>query len=101
LPTLAAKAALTSFTRALAGELGPSGIRVNAIAPGIIFTARVAKLAKERNLGTDIQLAEVALRRWGYADDVAKVVEFLASDLAGYVTGQSIAVNGGGTLGPN
>jgi NAD(P)-dependent dehydrogenase (short-subunit alcohol dehydrogenase family) len=98
---LAAKAALTSFTRALAGELGPAGIRVNAIAPGIIFTARVAKLAKERDLGTDTQLAQVALRRWGNADDVAKVVEFLTSDMAGYVTGQSIAVNGGGTLSPN
>ncbi|MGE3143305.1 MAG: SDR family NAD(P)-dependent oxidoreductase [Hyphomonadaceae bacterium] len=97
---IAAKHALTSYSRALAGELGPEGIRVNAIAPGVIHTARVAALAKERNVGTDEQLKGVPLRRWGLADDVAKVVEFLAGDLAGYVTGQCIAVNGGATLSP-
>ena len=97
---VASKHALTSYTRALAGELGPEGIRVNAIAPGIVFTARVATLAKERHLGTDEQVKGVALRRWGQADDIAKVVEFLASDMAGYITGQCIAVNGGATLSP-
>ncbi|MGE0829926.1 MAG: SDR family NAD(P)-dependent oxidoreductase [Hyphomonadaceae bacterium] len=97
---VASKHALTTYTRSLAGELGPEGIRVNAVAPGIIFTARVAKLAKERNLGTDEQLKSVPLRRWGFADDIAKVTEFLVSDMAGYVTGQCIAVNGGATLSP-
>ena len=98
---MAAKSALTIYSRGLAGELGPDGIRVNAIAPGIMFTARVATLAKERGIGTDDQLAQIALRRFGKADDVAKVVEFLAGELAGYVTGQCIAVNGGATLCPN
>lgn len=97
---VASKHALTSFTRALAGELGPAGIRVNAIAPGVVHTARVAKLAKERNLGTDDQLKEIPLRRWGEADDIAKAVEFLASDMASYITGQCLAVNGGASLSP-
>ena len=96
----AAKAGVTMFTRALAGELGPDGIRVNAVSPGTTMSARVASLAVQRGIGTPDQAQRIALRRLGQPEDLAKVIEFLASDLAGFVTGQCIAVNGGSSLGP-
>ena len=83
-----AKAAIIHYTRALAQELGPHNINVNAIAPGIIRTGRLgdrAELAKER----------VALQREGTIEDCAKVVEFLATDLSDYVTGRTIIIDGG------
>ena len=82
-----AKAAIIHYTRALAQELGPYGINVNAIAPGIIRTGR---------LGDRSHLADtIALRREGTAKDCAGVVEFLATDLSDYVTGRTIIVDGG------
>ena len=82
-----AKAAIIHYTRALAQELGPFGINVNSIAPGIIRTGR---------LGDRSHLAEtIALRREGTADDCAGVVEFLATDLSDYVTGRTIIIDGG------
>lgn len=83
-----AKAAIIHYTRALAQELGPDNINVNAIAPGIIRTGRLgdrAEMAKER----------VALQREGTIEDCAKVVEFLATDLSDYVTGRTIIIDGG------
>lgn len=97
---LASKAALTSFTRSLAGELGPYNVRVNAIAPGIVLSPRVAALAESRGIGTEQQRREIPMRRFGTPDDVADVAEFLLSDKARYVTGQCIAVNGGAGLCP-
>jgi 3-oxoacyl-[acyl-carrier protein] reductase len=91
----AAKAAAISFTRSLAAELGPDGVRVNAVAPGATLTPRVAALAAERNMVTEESASGTALRRLGLADDIAKVVHFLASDLGGWVTGQCIAATGG------
>jgi NAD(P)-dependent dehydrogenase (short-subunit alcohol dehydrogenase family) len=91
----ASKAAASSYTVSLADEVGQFGIRVNAIAPGLILTARAAVQAAARGMGKDDQLERVALRRFGQPDDIAKVVEFLAGDLASYVTGQVLAVNGG------
>ena len=91
----ASKAAMVSFTRSLAGEVGPDGIRVNAVAPGIIMTARIAALAGTRDVGTPEQAMGVPLGRMGEPDDVAKVVQFFASDLSAYVTGQCVAVTGG------
>ena len=82
------KAAIIHYTRALAQELGPFNINVNAIAPGIICTGRLggrAEMAKER----------VALRREGTVEDCAKVVEFLTTDLSDYVTGRTIIIDGG------
>jgi NAD(P)-dependent dehydrogenase (short-subunit alcohol dehydrogenase family) len=92
---LAAKAAIGLYTRSLAAELGPSGVRVNAVAPGIVHSPRVASLAAQRGIGTQDQAASIPLRRFGTPDDIAKVVEFLVGDLASYLTGQVISANGG------
>jgi 3-oxoacyl-[acyl-carrier protein] reductase len=88
----ATKAALLGLTKSAAKELGPKGIRVNAVTPGLIQTELVkdlpaAKLAEA--------LAGIKMGRAGQPEDVAKVILFLASDLASYVTGQVIGVDGG------
>ncbi|MCB1389020.1 MAG: SDR family oxidoreductase [Rhodobacteraceae bacterium] len=97
----ASKAGVALLTRNLAGELGPHGIRVNAIAPGIIMTARVAAQAAARGLGTNAQAEALPLRRLGTVDDCAGVVEFLCTDLSQYVTGQVICADGGAVGHPN
>ncbi|MFP1644704.1 SDR family NAD(P)-dependent oxidoreductase [Pontitalea aquivivens] len=97
----AAKAAVASLTRSLAAELGPSGVRVNAISPGIIMTARVATQAAQRGIGTNSQAAALPLRRLGTVEDCTGVLEFLASDQSRYVTGQVICADGGAVLHPN
>jgi NAD(P)-dependent dehydrogenase (short-subunit alcohol dehydrogenase family) len=97
----AMKAAVAQYTRALAAELGPDGIRVNCISPGIIMTARVAAQAKARNIGTDQQALSIPLRRLGNVDDCAGVVEFLVTEQSCYVTGQCISVCGGAVLTAN
>lgn len=91
----AAKAALHTYTRHLAVEVGPAGVRANCIAPGLILTPRIAAAAKERNLGTDAQAKSVPLRRLGQVDDMVGTVEFLASDMSKYITGECICVTGG------
>ena len=89
----AAKGGVLGLARAMARELGPQGIRVNAIAPGLIRTDITAdKLTAE--MTADI-LRSVPLGRLGDAADVAGCCVFLASELAAYVTGASIDVNGG------
>lgn len=89
----AAKGGVHSLAKSLARELGPDGIRVNAIAPGTIDTDIFeGKLSPERKLEI---AASIPLCRLGTADDVACVCLFLASDLARYVTGTVIDVNGG------
>ena len=94
----AVKAAVVRFTRSLAVELGPSGVRANSIAPGLIETARIKAMAVERALGTPEQVAGIPLRRFGTTEDVSAVVEFLATDLSAYVTGECIRVTGGTEL---
>ena len=88
----AAKAGLIGFTKALAKELGPSGIRVNCVTPGVIDTAMCASLDEQ----TRAALAEeTPLCRLGTPEDVAQMLLFLASGKASFVTGQVIGVNGG------
>ncbi len=87
-----AKAALIGMTKALAKEVGPSGIRVNCVAPGVIDTDMMADFSEEdrRHLAE-----ETPLCRLGAPDDVAATVAFLASPAADFITGQVIAPNGG------
>jgi 3-oxoacyl-[acyl-carrier protein] reductase len=89
---VASKAGIEGFTRALAAEVGSRGITVNAIAPGFIETDMTAELNDEQ---VTQMLARVPLGRMGSADDVAEAVAFLASDGAGYITGETLSVNGG------
>jgi 3-oxoacyl-[acyl-carrier protein] reductase len=90
----ASKAGVHYFTRVLAGELGPWNVTVNCYAPGMIPTEinRFVELPPERQRGL---LDTLTFRRWGEARDVANLVCFLASDLAGYITGTLIDVSGG------
>lgn len=86
----AAKGALISATRALALELGKRGVTVNAIAPGLIDTAMSAGAFPQ-----DVVRQLVPLQRAGSAAEVADLVAFLCSERAGYITGQTIPINGG------
>ncbi len=97
----AAKAAVTHYTRCLAAEVGQWGIRANCISPGIIMTSRVAAQAAARSVGSDAQAQALPLRRFGTPQDVARALEFLATDLSGYVTGQCLCVDGGAVLSPS
>jgi 3-oxoacyl-[acyl-carrier protein] reductase len=90
----AAKAGIIGFTKALAKELGPFGINVNAIAPGLIETAMLTESeARDKVIG--MALNEMALKRVGNPEDVAAVIAFFASDKARHVTGEVIKVDGG------
>ncbi|MCW2644571.1 MAG: 2-hydroxycyclohexanecarboxyl-CoA dehydrogenase [Pseudonocardiales bacterium] len=92
----ASKGGIEAMTRQLAIELGPRGIRVNAVAPGLIRTA--ATEARYADGSRDGLLAVLPLARAGTPEDIAAVTSFLASDDAGYVTGQVITVDGGLTV---
>lgn len=89
-----AKHGVLGFTRALAAELGPDGIRVNAIGPGLIRTP----LNAENRANTDMEsrfVAQTPLRRAGEAEDIAGPAIFLASDMSDFVTGAYVPVDGG------
>ena len=91
-PYSAAKAGVIGLTQALAKELGPSGIRVNCIAPGVIATEMNAHLTQE---DMDVLADETPLGRIGQPEDVAKAIGFLAGEDSSFVTGQVLRVDGG------
>ncbi len=95
-PYSAAKAALIGFTRALAKEVGPSGIRVNCVAPGVIQTDMMAGF--DEAVLQELR-EETPLCRLGTVQDVAQAAAFLLSDAAGFITGQVLAPNGGMIIG--
>ena len=88
----AAKAGLIGLTKALAKEEGPSGITVNCVAPGVIETDMMAAFTAEDKAAL---AEETPVGRLGTADEVAKLLVFLAGEDAGYITGQVFGVNGG------
>ena len=88
----ASKAGLIALAKSVAQEMGPKGIRANAIAPGFIETAMTAALPD--NVREEWK-KKIPLRRGGKPEDIAEVATFLASDMSAYVSGQVIQVDGG------
>jgi NAD(P)-dependent dehydrogenase (short-subunit alcohol dehydrogenase family) len=88
----AAKAGIIGFSKSLAREVGSRGITVNVVAPGFIATDMTDALNDAQRAAI---LSQVALGRLGAAQDIAHAVSFLASDAAGYITGETLHVNGG------
>lgn len=88
----AAKAAIIGFTKALAKELAPSGIRVNCVSPGAVDTDMLAFFTQDDKQAI---INDTPLGRLGTAEDIANAVEFLSSDKASFITGQILSVNGG------
>jgi NAD(P)-dependent dehydrogenase (short-subunit alcohol dehydrogenase family) len=90
----ASKGAIDAATRSLAIELGPSGIRVNSVAPGVVDTALWARNKDVPGVVEAIE-AQTPLRRWATPEDIADVIVFLASDASRFVTGETISADGG------
>lgn len=90
----ATKGAIIAFTKSSAKELASSGIRVNAVAPGIIKTERFAELYEASGDKIDDRISRIALGRLGTPEDVADACSFLASDRACYISGQILGVDG-------
>lgn len=91
----ASKAGVIGLTKSVAKELAGRGVRANAVAPGFIETDMTSSLP---DAVCDAARSEIALKRFGTPEDVANAVVFLASDAAGYITGQVLAVDGGMTF---
>ena len=88
----ASKGGIIAFTKSVAREMASRKITVNAVAPGFIVTEMTDKLPAERK---EAMLAMIPLQRFGQPEDVAELVAFLASERAGYITGQVITIDGG------
>lgn len=93
------KAAIVMFTRVAAAEWGLYGIRVNAVAPGLIATENAMETYDAAGIDPDEMCAARPLARAGTAQDVAKAIVFLASDAASYITGETLEVSGGKVMG--
>ena len=94
-----AKAAILQLTRQLAYELGPKGIRVNAICPGLIEPIEKNENPNPQSFKQLITETVIPLRRAGYANEITDLALFLASDMATYINGQAITIDGGMTIG--
>ncbi|MFF7602495.1 SDR family NAD(P)-dependent oxidoreductase [Streptomyces mirabilis] len=92
-----AKAGVVQYTRYLAAEVGPWGIRANCIAPGVIRTSRLVQ-QQATVLNADDAAKAIPLRRQGEPSDIADAVQYLTTPLSAYVTGQVLAVDGGSTM---
>ena len=90
----ASKAGIIGFTKAVAKELGPFGVNVNAVAPGLIETSMLSD-SSARDKIIDLAMDEIAIKRVGTPEDVASVALFLASEMSRHVTGEVIKVDGG------
>ena len=86
----ASKAGIIGFTKALAKEVGPYNVRVNAIAPGFIQTDMISQLRDKEKI-----LNSIPLKRFGNVNEIAELALFLASDKSSYVTGQTLIIDGG------
>jgi 3-oxoacyl-[acyl-carrier protein] reductase len=91
----ASKAGIVGLTRALAREMGSDGIRVNAVMPGAIRTEHEQEIAPDAEAVSERIISVQSLKRRGYADDLAGVFVFLASDESSFMTGQVLNVDGG------
>ena len=90
----ATKGAVISFTKSAAKELASQGIRVNAVAPGIVKTERFAELYESDGSKIDQRISRIGLGRLGTPEDIANACAFLASDRASYISGEILGVNG-------
>ena len=95
----AAKAGMVAFTRSVAREWGPHGIRVNAVAPGFVPTEQAVESILQGAEAQERMRSAIPLGRFGEASEIADVVAFLLSDAASYMTGSVVAVDGGRSLG--